>query len=306
VQSISTIRNQLSANSTALIAKVNAIATAITQDLLGGVVGTSANRLLRTKTVSSPSSAGSVQNTPITCDDSGNLTGLASITGSGDITFTSGTLNIATLNPTNALTVPHGGTGDASFTAYAVICGGTTSTGALQSIAGVGTSGQVLTSNDAAALPTFQTPAKPASASTTYTTNAALGTTTPYDDTIPQITEGNQILSLSIACVRSTSKVKVSFAGTGGVATAGPLTVALYVDSGADAVQVTLCQTAATNTEYPTSMEYYYTPGDTASHTLSVRVGATTGNAFMNGAGTATRRYGGAAACTLIAQEIFQ
>lgn len=55
--------------------------------------------------------------------------------------------------------VADGGTGVSSLTAYAVICGGTTSTGAVQSIASVGTSGQVLTSNGAGALPTFQTAA---------------------------------------------------------------------------------------------------------------------------------------------------
>lgn len=55
-----------------------------------------------------------------------------------------------------ALTVANGGSGRASHTAYAVLCGGTTATGAQQSIAGVGTSGQVLTSNGASALPTFQ------------------------------------------------------------------------------------------------------------------------------------------------------
>lgn len=54
------------------------------------------------------------------------------------------------------VTVADGGTGVSSLTAYAVICGGTSSTGAVQSIAGVGTSGQVLTSNGAGALPTFQ------------------------------------------------------------------------------------------------------------------------------------------------------
>lgn len=52
--------------------------------------------------------------------------------------------------------VAGGGTGVTSFTAYAVICGGTTSTGVLQSIASVGSSGQILTSNGAGALPTFQ------------------------------------------------------------------------------------------------------------------------------------------------------
>lgn len=57
---------------------------------------------------------------------------------------------------TVAIPVADGGTGNASATAYAVLCGGTTSTGAHQSIASVGTSGQVLTSNGAGALPTFQ------------------------------------------------------------------------------------------------------------------------------------------------------
>lgn len=62
-----------------------------------------------------------------------------------------------TTGVTGTLPVANGGTGAASQTAYAVLCGGTTSTGAYQSVASVGTSGQVLTSNGASALPTFQT-----------------------------------------------------------------------------------------------------------------------------------------------------
>lgn len=54
------------------------------------------------------------------------------------------------------LVVADGGTGSSSQTAYAVLCGGTTATAAFQSVASVGTSGQVLTSNGAAALPSFQ------------------------------------------------------------------------------------------------------------------------------------------------------
>lgn len=53
--------------------------------------------------------------------------------------------------------VLEGGSGDSSHTAFAVLAGGTTSTGAVQSISGVGTTGQVLTSNGAGALPSFQT-----------------------------------------------------------------------------------------------------------------------------------------------------
>jgi hypothetical protein len=55
--------------------------------------------------------------------------------------------------------VIEGGTGKQSNTAYAVLCGGTGAglvTTPIQSIASVGTAGQLLTSNGAGALPTFQ------------------------------------------------------------------------------------------------------------------------------------------------------
>lgn len=61
-----------------------------------------------------------------------------------------------TLGWTGQLAVPRGGTGNSTFTAYSVICAGTTATGAFQNVSGVGTSGQVLVSNGAAALPSWQ------------------------------------------------------------------------------------------------------------------------------------------------------
>ena len=61
------------------------------------------------------------------------------------------------LTSSGTLAVDQGGTGATSQTAYAVIAGGTSSTGAYQSVSGLGTSGQVLMSNGASALPTWQT-----------------------------------------------------------------------------------------------------------------------------------------------------
>lgn len=56
----------------------------------------------------------------------------------------------------STLGVPLGGTDKTSFTPYAVICAGTTGTGALQNVVGVGNAGQVLTSNGAGGLPSWQ------------------------------------------------------------------------------------------------------------------------------------------------------
>jgi hypothetical protein len=55
--------------------------------------------------------------------------------------------------------VAGGGTGNTTFTAYSVICAGTTATGAFQNVSGLGSSGNVLTSNGPAALPSWQAPA---------------------------------------------------------------------------------------------------------------------------------------------------
>ncbi len=74
--------------------------------------------------------------------------------------------------------VTDGGTGLSSATAYAVLCGGTTSTGAFQSIAGLGSAGNVLTSNGAGALPTFQaSAASGANAALSNLASVAINTT---------------------------------------------------------------------------------------------------------------------------------
>lgn len=71
--SLSQLATTLSGNSSDAITAINAVATAVTQDLIGGVVGTSANRILITKTPSSGSSAGSLQASSASIDASGNL-----------------------------------------------------------------------------------------------------------------------------------------------------------------------------------------------------------------------------------------
>lgn len=89
-------------------------------------------------------------NTQVQYNSSGNLAG------SANLTFDGTNLTANTLTPTNALGAAYGGTGLTTTTAYSVVFTGTTSTGNFQASAGPGTSGYVLTSNGAGALPTFQ------------------------------------------------------------------------------------------------------------------------------------------------------
>ena len=66
-----------------------------------------------------------------------------------------GTIITGTWSATD-IAVPDGGSGRGTATAHAVITGGTTSTAAHQSVSGLGSSGDVLTSNGAGTLPTWQ------------------------------------------------------------------------------------------------------------------------------------------------------
>jgi hypothetical protein len=130
--------------------------------------------------------------TPV-IDISASYVGQASIT-------TLGTVTTGVWNGT-VVDVSHGGTGLSSATAYAVLCGGTTSTGAFQSIAGVGTSGQVLTSNGAGALPTFQAAAGGIPTIGTSTNTAIVkwnGTTgSAVSDTGILINASNQLINVA-------------------------------------------------------------------------------------------------------------
>lgn len=83
--------------------------------------------------------------------------------------------NAQVVSLTNALPVSSGGTGVLTATAYGLLAGGTTSTGAFQSLS-TGTSGQILRSGGASALPSWSTATYPATAGTSGTILRSDGT----------------------------------------------------------------------------------------------------------------------------------
>lgn len=97
-----------------------------------------------------------------------------------------------TLGWAGQLAVPRGGTGNSTFTAYSVICAGTTATGAFQNVVGLGNAGEQLTSNGAGLLPTWQ-----AGTTSPLTTKGDLYTFTTVNARLPVGTINGQYLQVN-------------------------------------------------------------------------------------------------------------
>ena len=98
-------------------------------------------------------------------------------------------------NVTGIVAVLNGGTGGTTATAYAVITGGTSSTTSFQSVAGLGSSGQALTSNGAGTRPSWQQTftglMEPLASPVTFSASpysAAAGQYVPVDTTSGNVT----------------------------------------------------------------------------------------------------------------------
>jgi len=139
-----------------------------------------------------------------------------------------------------------------------------------------------------------------------YTAAAAFSATIPVDDTIPQVTEGTQILSATLVPTSTTSILRVRFVGAAAVDSTGSLgwVAAAFVNGAADAACASFVTVGANQLHVTiNALEFEYAPGSTAPQTISVRVGAQTGNIRLNG--TAFGRLGGGSArASLTVEEL--
>jgi hypothetical protein len=138
-----------------------------------------------------------------------------------------------------------------------------------------------------------------------YATNANLNTIIPWDDTIPQIAEGVQIISVSVTAQAALNTFRMRFSGEVATSAASWVTAAIFADGAANAIAGSgvLCDEAS-GSGRSLVFDFFYTPGDTAAHTLTVRVGPDAAvTTRMNGA-AAARRLGGVMNTTLSWDEI--
>lgn len=138
----------------------------------------------------------------------------------------------------------------------------------------------------------------------TYAANASLGTSIPYDDTIPQVTEGTQILSVTITPKSIASKMVISFTGFGGNPDASSnLSAALFSSVvGANAINAQAFTTAGSDRVQAFSISHVDTPGVLTPVTYQIRVGSDGSAMRMNG-NSGGRKFGGSASSRLIVRE---
>jgi len=235
-----------------------------------------------------------------------------SIKGSVATLDDSGNLVVSSIALTTDLAVGDGGSGRASATAYAVICGGTTSSGAHQSIASVGTSGQVLTSNGASALPTFQNASgggvvvqQIRNATSALTINSTI---LPWDDTIPQQTEGDEILTVSITPTSASSVLVIEATCMGSIdGVERKMGMAIFRDSTSDAIAATSlnasADTSVSDYSMSGSIKTYVSATSTSPTTFKLRVGNEVGAGSSVNGYTTGRIYGGVANTSLFVTE---
>lgn len=130
--------------------------------------------------------------------------------------------------------------------------------------------------------------------STNYTALASGSTVLPYDDTIPQITEGNEFMTQAITPKSASNRLSIEatlFLSSSSGTT--DMSVALFQDATANALAATdQTHEAAAHIENIT-IRHDMVAGTTSSTTFRVRAGTSgAGTTYFNGAG-GLRRFGG-------------
>lgn len=215
--------------------------------------------------------------------------------------ITSGTFDAARLPTIGA---PKGGTAQTSYAAGDVLYASAVDT--LAKLA-KGTDGQVLTL--ASGLPSWAAPSGGAGGGKVVqqvrarTTSVVFcNTAIPDDDTIPQNTEGSEVLTATITPTSTSNVLVVEFVGFAAQSSSSSLaTLALFLDSDADAVAASALHGGDAHHRVLT---HYMDAPSTSAITFKLRAGGSNANIYFNANHMGARYFGGIAACTLIVTEI--
>lgn len=139
-----------------------------------------------------------------------------------------------------------------------------------------------------------------AEVATMFTSTATI----PLDDTIPQITEGTEVITLTVTTTQAGQRVRLFFECHVGANATTPVIAALFVDATANAL--TASQLTTGSSPVRLAFDKVVTMGAAGTYTFRVRVGpspAASATLTFNGA-AGVRQLGGAEAIKLAAEVI--
>lgn len=141
----------------------------------------------------------------------------------------------------------------------------------------------------------------------TQTGAVATGTTTmPNDDTIPQITEGNEYMTLAITPTNSSNNLIIDITAVLANSFSGSIIMhgALFQDSTANALAATMEELNAQNQPINITFRHFMAAGTTSPTTFRFRAGVgATGTTTFNGQ-SGGRKLGGVIASSITIKEI--
>ncbi|MHB8084280.1 MAG: virulence factor Pgp3 [Dehalococcoidia bacterium] len=133
---------------------------------------------------------------------------------------------------------------------------------------------------------------------------ASGSTTTPLDNTIPQITEGDEYMTLAITPTSASNKLFIQISFMFAANAARTAVVALFKDTTVDALAASLQTTAGADIPVSCSFSHYMTAGVTTSITFRVRAGVTSSATLTFNGANGSRLLGGVMASSITITEI--
>jgi hypothetical protein len=212
-----------------------------------------------------------------------------------------------TTKVTGTLPVANGGTGFSTFTSGQLLIGNSVGSTLTRTTLTAG-SNITITNGPGSITIAAGTVSTGATVQVVNSTDAAVATGTtvlPWDDSIPQSSEGTQFMSLAITPTSSTNKLKIevvfNYANSTGAAA---VSMALFQDATANALAAVSSQVSSGNLGGQMVLTHYMTSGTTSSTTFKVRAGPNAAQTMTFNGASGARKFGGVSASSITITEI--
>lgn len=144
------------------------------------------------------------------------------------------------------------------------------------------------------------------SAYAVYTGGTGFTSIIPLDSTVPQITEGDQIVSLSFTPKSASNKLRIRFRSGASVTNLNNVIAAIFVGTGPNAVAATYVTNTVAGYLHQITIETEVDAPGTSAVNIQVRMGVSSAGTYspVNQAGVGATLGAGMSQATLVVEEL--